>query len=157
MPSTHTRGARLALIATIAAPLMLAGAAQAQYGGQYQGPPGGPPGANGQPSRPPMSQTDYLRQTLRLRSDQDGALRVFIAAVQPPPGMMERMRAEDEQSGALPTPERLDRMLARMDQMRSFVIGRIAATKRFYAQLTPEQQRAFDTLGEQGQGGGQAR
>ena len=154
MSPTASRRRRLARMAAVVAPLLLAGAAQAQYN-QYQGPPGGPPGANGAPSRPPMSQADYLRQTLRLRPDQDGALQSFLAAVQPPAGMMERMRAEDEQARGLPTPQRLDRMLARMDQMRVFVVGRIAATKRFYAQLTPEQQRAFDSLGEQG--GGQPR
>lgn len=149
MSNKTTPRRRLARLAVIAAPLLLAGAAYAQYGGQYQGPPGGPPSPNGAPSRPPMSQADTLRQTLRLRPEQEGGLQAFLAAVQPPQGMMERMRAEDEQARMLPTPQRLDRMLQRMDQMRGFVVGRIAATKRFYAQLSPDQQRAFDQLGDQ--------
>ncbi len=149
----HTFDGQLrgAALATACAGLLLAGAAQAQYGGQFQGPPPQPPGADGAPpSQPPMSQADYLRQALRLRADQEGGLQAFLAAVAPPQGMMERMRAEDQQAQMLPTPQRLDRMLARMDAMRASVVARIAATKRFYAILTPQQQRAYDTLGAQG-------
>ena len=36
-------------------------------------------------------------------------------------------------------------MLARMDDSRNLMVTRIAATKRFYAQLTPAQQRTFDS------------
>ncbi|MEO7027296.1 MAG: Spy/CpxP family protein refolding chaperone [Caulobacteraceae bacterium] len=152
--SVWRRAPRLGLIAALATPLLMAGEAQAQYGGQFQGPPPSPPGRNGAPpSQAPASQADYMRQSLRLRPNQDPALRDFLAAVAPPPGMTERLRAEDAQAQNLPTPQRLDRMLRRMDEMRGFVVARVAATKRFYAQLTPDQQRTFDTLGGQGQGG----
>ena len=90
-----------------------------------------------------------MRQSLRLRPDQEPALQAFLAAVAPQPGMTQRMRADDERARMLPTPQRLDRMIARMDEMRGFVVARVQATKRFYAQLTPVQQRSFDAMGEQ--------
>ena len=140
---------RLPILAGLALPLAIAGASSAQ--GQFSGPPPAPPGANGAPpSQPPLSQAQYMSQTLRLRSDQQGALQAFLAAVAAPPGMMERMRAQEEQLATMPTPQRLDAMLARMDESRGLMVSRIAATKRFYAQLSPVQQRTFDTMGAQG-------
>ncbi|MEO8926498.1 MAG: Spy/CpxP family protein refolding chaperone [Caulobacteraceae bacterium] len=118
------------------------GLAQDQYG-----PPPGPPGPNGAPPpQTPASQATRLRQTLRLRPDQEGALQAFIASQTPPPGAMDRMRRQEEDSASLPTPARLDFMMARMDEMRGLMVTRIAATKRFYAGLTPAQQGAFDAL-----------
>jgi protein CpxP len=109
----------------------------------------------GAPSQPPMSQGAYLTQVLGLRSDQQPALQVFMAAVAAPPGAVEKMRAQDAQMATLPTPQRLDMMLSRMDESRNLMVTRIAATKRFYAQLSPAQQHVFDTLGNQNRGGQQ--
>jgi hypothetical protein len=139
---------RLPILAALALPLAIAGASFAQS--QFSGPPPGPPGANGAPpSQPPMSQSQYMSQTLGLRSDQQPALQAFLAAVAAPPGLVERMRAQDAQMASMTTPQRLDAMLARMDESRGLMVSRIAATKRFYAQLTPAQQRIFDTMGAQ--------
>jgi protein CpxP len=119
--------------------------------GQFSGPPSGPPGANGgPPSQPPMSQAAYMSQVLGLKSEQQPALQAFLAAVAAPPGAIEKLRAQEAQMATMPTPQRLDTMLARMDESRGLMVTRIAATKRFYAQLSPAQQRAFDTLGNQG-------
>ena len=138
---------RLPILAGVVVPLVIAGASFAQ--GQFSGPPPAPPGANGAPpSQAPLSQAQYMSQTLHLRPDQQAALQVFINAVAAPPGM-ERMRAQDEQMAMMTTPQRLDTMLARMDESRGLMVSRIAATKRFYAQLTPAQQRIFDTMGSQ--------
>ena len=140
---------RLAFLAGVALPLAIAGASVAQ--GQFSGPPPGPPGPNGAPpSQPPMSQAQYLSQTLGLRAAQQPALTAFLSEVAAPAGMAERIRAQDAQMAAMTTPQRLDAMLARMDESRSLMISRIAATKRFYAQLTPAQQRVFDSMGAQG-------
>ncbi|MGI9168796.1 MAG: Spy/CpxP family protein refolding chaperone, partial [Caulobacteraceae bacterium] len=132
---------------------LCAGAALAQ---DRSGPPPGPPGASGAPPRSPASQADQLRSTLRLRADQEGALQAFVQAMAPPPGVIERMRQQDRDFAAMPTPRRLDLMLARMDEMRGLMVAHVGATKRFYAQLPPEQQRTFDALqsGGQGRGGG---
>lgn len=148
-----TSSTRTAVLAGLALSLAIGGAGFAQ--GQFSGPPAGPPGANGgPPSQAPMSQRDYMSQTLGLRADQQPALQAFLAAVAAPPGVVEKMRAQDAQMATMPTPQRLDMMLSRMDDSRNLMVTRIAATKRFYAQLTPAQQRVFDTLGNQG---GQSR
>ncbi len=52
------------------------------------------------------------------------------------------------------TPERLDRMAARLDARRAAFTARAEATKTFYAQLSPAQQKAFDVMGYRGHGGG---
>jgi len=148
---------RQAIVAGLALPLAIGGASFAQ--GQFSGPPSAPPGQNGAPSQPPMSQAAYMSQALGLRSDQQPALQAFLAAVAAPPGAIAKARAQDAQMATLSTPQRLDMMLSRMDESRSLMVSRITATKRFYAQLTPAQQRTFDTLGNQsGQNrGGQSR
>jgi hypothetical protein len=142
---------RLSLIAGLSAALAApaAGLAQDQYG-----PPSGPPGANyAAPPATTASRAQRLRDTLRLRPDQDGALQIFLQAMTPPTAALDRMRRQEEATAALPTPQRLDAMLAGMDEMRDMTVARMAATKRFYGQLTPLQQRAFDAL-QSTQGGG---
>jgi Spy/CpxP family protein refolding chaperone len=44
----------------------------------------------------------------------------------------------------LSTPERLDKQLDMMRKREAFAEQRIAATKDFYATLSPEQQKIFD-------------
>jgi protein CpxP len=144
---------RMAILAGFALTLAMSGAGLAQ--GQYGGPPSGPPGSNGAPSQPPMSQAAYMGQALGLRPEQEPALQAFLASVAASPGAIEKMRAEEARMATLPTPQRLDMMLARMDESRTLMVSRIAATKRFYAQLTPAQQHVFDTLGNQNRGGSQ--
>lgn len=140
---------KLAVLAALALPLAIGGAVQAQ--GQFSGPPPAPPGPNGAPpARPPMSQADYLRQELGLHADQEPALRAFTDALVDPQSVVERMRMQQARMASLPTPQRLDMMLQRMDEVRQMMVTRIEATKRFYAQLTPAQQRIFDGLGPQG-------
>lgn len=145
---------RVFLLAALAVSLAAPASALAQD--QY-GPPPGPPQANGEPPpRTTASQAERLRLALGLRPDQDGALQAFVQSIAPPSGVMERMRQQEESAASLPTPRRLDMMLAGMDEMRAVTVARIVATKRFYAQLTPAQQRAFDALqpaGSHGSGG----
>ncbi len=130
----------------------LAGAAQAQ-------PPGPPPGGAGQygqygqPPSPQQMASD-LRRRLMLRPDQEGALQDFVRATSPPPGMQERMYEQQQEARSLPTPQRLDMMISNMDEMRQMMLARVQATKAFYRQLTPDQQRAFDQMGAQQSGQG---
>jgi hypothetical protein len=108
-------------------------------------PPGPPSDAQGGPPTP-AEQSDRLRQALRLRPDQEGALQAFVAAMQPKPGEIDALRAEAAREAGLPTPQRLDATVARLDRMRTEVLARVDATRAFYAQLTPEQQRVFDHM-----------
>ena len=137
---------RVLLVAGLALPLAMASASLAQTG--PYGPPPGPPGRDGRPppADSPVGLAQQMRDALHLRADQEDALRAFVEAVTPPPGATERMRQAQQADQALPTPARLDRMLAHMDEMRGLMAARVTATKRFYAQLSPEQRRTFDTL-----------
>lgn len=94
----------------------------------------------------PADQSDRLRQTLRLRPDQEGALQAFVAAMRPRPDQTQQFRDEAMRDAALPTPQRLDAMVARTDEMRAVMMAKVRATKTFYGQLTQDQQRIFDRL-----------
>jgi hypothetical protein len=111
----------------------------------------GPPAANHAWQRPDpadMAQrhAERLRAVLQLRPDQEPALRALVAAMQPSPEQRERRRAERAAARDLTTPQRLDRMQARMAERQARFASRAEAVKRFYAQLTPSQQHAFDAL-----------
>jgi protein CpxP len=140
------------VIAGLAASAAFAGfAAEAQ--GYGPPPPGQYGGGYGQP---PSSQqmATQLRQALSLRPDQEGALQDFTRAMTPPADMQRKMYMQQQEMRGLPTPQRLDRMVSNMDEMRQQMLTRVQATKAFYAQLTPDQKHKFDQLGAQGGGGG---
>jgi protein CpxP len=94
-----------------------------------------------------------LHDALGIRSDQEGAWQAFAAAMAPQPGAEDERRAWHDQhaegmEGArhLTTPERLDRMQARMTEHMAAFQRHAAAVKALYAALTPAQQRTFDAL-----------
>jgi Spy/CpxP family protein refolding chaperone len=92
-----------------------------------------------------------LHDILNLTPDQDAALKTVADAMAPTAGG-EHHEGDWKQAQSLTTPERLDRMQARMVE-RQARFQRVAdAIKRFYATLSPEQKRAFDALHE-GMGG----
>ncbi|HEY5289878.1 MAG TPA: Spy/CpxP family protein refolding chaperone [Caulobacteraceae bacterium] len=129
-------------LAGAAAVLALASPALAQQGT----PPASPPAGYSSQPPSPADQSDRLRRQLNLRPDQETALQSFVAAMQPKPGEVDRLRAEAQRDAVLPTPQRLDAMLARMDSMRGEVMARINATRVFYAGLTPAQRSVFDQM-----------
>jgi hypothetical protein len=100
------------------------------------------------PHPPPTAadQSDRLRQALSLGPNQEGALQAFIAALQPKPGQAERFRAQAQADASLPTPQRLDHIVARFEELRLDLLARVQATRTFYGALTPDQQRRFDAL-----------
>jgi periplasmic protein CpxP/Spy len=114
-------------------------------------PPAGPHAEGRHWQRPDPAQmaerhAQHLRDALQLRPDQEPALRALIASMQPPPGDQEHMRKDHEAGARLSTPERLDRMAARMAEHAARFRQRADAVKRFYAQLSPTQQKAFDAM-----------
>lgn len=144
--------------------LALAGALALSAAGaglaQTPPPPGpGPEGAHGHWQRPDAAKmaeehAQRLRAVLQLRPDQEPALKALIAAMQPDPAKMEQRRAEHGEMRKLATPQRLDRMQARMAERQQQFARRADAIKRFYAQLSPAQQKAFDALPAPGHMGG---
>ena len=89
---------------------------------------------------------EHLRAALQLTPAQEPALNAFIASMKRPEGMRDHRKGGREQMAAMTTPQRLDHMKARMDEHRARFEQHAAATKRFYAQLSPSQQKAFDAL-----------
>lgn len=146
---------RLALIAGLVLPLGIATAAFAQDAAPAQPAPGAADAGAHRHHRDPAEMrahmADHLRTVLQLQASQDTALNAFLDALKPPAGAKEHLGEHGgRQAGEMQhmsTPERLDRMAARMDEQRGRMLARIAATKQFYAQLSPSQQKAFDDLG----------
>ena len=97
-----------------------------------------------------------LHTLLRIRPDQEAAFAAFQASMGPPPGG--RMRPHEDWAAmqTMTTPQRLDHMMARMDEHMARMRQRIGATKAFYAALSPEQQQVFDAFGRL-HGGGHGR
>ena len=133
-----------------AAVLCSAGVAAAQP------PQPGPPPERGMrmqrdPARMMERRAQHLRDVLQLRQDQEGALRAFLEA-QRPPGRGARREARPD-GQALTTPQRLDRARQRMAEAQKRFDTRATAIRRFYDQLSPAQQKAFDALPMGGRGG----
>ena len=90
----------------------------------------------------PEAQAQRLRDVLQLTQAQEPALKAFLEAMKP----AERPKSADARAAGLATPERLDRQRARMVERLAAFDRRAAATRSFYAQLTPSQKKAFDAL-----------
>jgi hypothetical protein len=142
-PTTLALAASLALVAGVSF-------------AQQPPPPGQGPGERyGERMRPDPAQiaerrAQRLRDTLQLRPDQEPALRAFLDASRPSGDRMGRRHDRGEAQAPLTTPQRLDRMHERLAERMANFERRAAATKRFYAALSPAQQRAFDALPRDG-------
>jgi len=111
----------------------------------------------------PEMRAQHMRDILQLRADQEPALKAFLDATAPdmrkhrmgpPPG--DAGKAAPAERKMLTTPERLDMQASRMAERQQAFEKRAAATKAFYAALSPSQKKAFDALhgGKMGRGMG---
>ena len=100
-----------------------------------------------------------LKAKLKLTPAQEGAWNTFTASMQPPAHgarMTPEQRAEMDK---LTTPERIDKMRTlrsqHMAEMNTSMDKRGEATKTFYAALTADQKKVFDSqrMGKGGKGG----
>jgi periplasmic protein CpxP/Spy len=91
-----------------------------------------------------------LKQKLQITSAQEAAWSNWTAAMKPG----DFKRPERGEFANLTTPERIDRMRALRDQHIAQMDKRAEATKAFYAALTPEQKKTFDTETARGPRGG---
>ena len=82
-----------------------------------------------------------LHAKLKLSPAQEPAWNTFVAKTKPgtPPA-----RPDRAELAKMTTPERMDRMLAAMRARETRMEEHVAATKDFYAVLTPEQKKIFD-------------
>ena len=94
------------------------------------------------PAQMAAKRAQRLRDVLQLRQDQEPALQAFLASHKRPEGP----RPNREAFKNLTTPQRLDQMAARMNERQAQFQKHVAATKAFYAALTPAQQKAFDAM-----------
>ena len=76
-----------------------------------------------------------LHDKLKLNAQQETAWKAYVAKMQPPAPPARPQRGEWEK---LTAPERMDRMLAMSKEHQKHTEERAAATKDFYAVLTPE-------------------
>ncbi len=84
-----------------------------------------------------------LHDKLALTANQEAAWNTFVAKIKP----SERHdKADWSELSKLSTPERMDRMLAKAKEREQRFEVRVQATKDLYKQLTPAQQKVFDTL-----------
>lgn len=146
MKSAHKHLIAAALLATLGL------AANAQTPAPAVPAAGAAPAAGyrmGHGDRDPAKMKEYmakrqaeLKAKLAVTPAQEGAWAAWTAAMQPPAGMKRPDRAEFEK---LSTPERIDRMRALRAERNALMDKRADATKTFYAALTPEQKKVFDT------------
>jgi hypothetical protein len=113
---------------------MADGAARAQSQGQ-------PPPVAGQP--PPLS---ALPSLLQLQPDQREAWRTYTDAIAADRAAHQNPSDMAQQLNLMQTPERLDAMVDQMKADEAAFQRRAAATKAFYAVLTPDQKQTFDTI-----------
>lgn len=142
----------LAPIAAAAVAAALAAAANAQPADRAPGghPPGMPDMAQMKVMHEQMMKQhmEDLKTILRLRPDQEPALAAFMAGHEP-----RRMEFHGPPNGpgdgppkAETTPERLEHMAKRDAEEAAEHAKHREALARFYAALSPEQQKVFDAL-----------
>jgi len=135
------KGLALGLGAAIAVSAWAA-CAQAQNQGQYQSPYQGQPATTpGQP--PPLS---ALPSILRLQPYQSDAWRTYKDAIAQDRSTRPNPMEMAQRLNLMQTPARLDAMVDQMKSDEAAFQRRAAATKAFYAALTPDQKQAFDTI-----------
>jgi protein CpxP len=83
-----------------------------------------------------------LKQLLQITPAQESAWSAYTASMQPPANLRRPERGEFEK---LTTPERIDRMRAMRAARVAEMDKRADATKTFYAALSPDQKKVFDT------------
>ena len=110
--------------------------------------PGAPPAPRGfmMKHHDPAAMAQRLRATLQLTPAQEPALQAFISAMQPTGEMLDHMKGARDDFKNLTTPQRLDRMQAMMAEHQAQFARHADAVRRFYAALTPAQQKAFDAM-----------
>lgn len=82
-----------------------------------------------------------LQAKLNLNAEQQSAWNNFAAKMKPADRPARPSRTE---MAKLPAPERMEKMHEMMKLREQQMANRVAATKEFYAVLTPEQRQTFD-------------
>jgi periplasmic protein CpxP/Spy len=84
-----------------------------------------------------------LKSALKITAAQEAAWNAYASGTAPNPAMKGHMAREDWSK--LTTPQRLEKMQTQRAERDTAMGKRVEAIKTFYAALTPEQQKVFDT------------
>jgi len=90
-----------------------------------------------------------LHDVLKLSAEQEGAWKTYAESVKPPA----RPKGNRDDWKALSAPERAEKRLEFSSQHQERMREHVAAMKAFYATLTPEQKKIFDTFHQGPRGG----
>jgi hypothetical protein len=97
-------------------------------------------GSHGAKSAEGMAQRQAaLHDKLKLSPTQEAAWKTFTDKLQAP------VKPEAAPVATMTAPERADRMAASLQTAQQQAIARAQAVKEFYAALSPEQQKIFDS------------
>ena len=99
--------------------------------------------AAAQAQQPPN--LNALHDALHLRIGQESAWAAYKASVAPSPQAQQRRRAAAMLFPTITAPRRIDLVQAEMQRDLEDFRRQADALKAFYATLSPEQQRVFDT------------
>lgn len=87
---------------------------------------------------------ETLHKDLKLNASQEAAWTEWSGKIKAGRPAWKERHKEFESWAKLPVPERMEKMLALSKEHVSRLEERLAATKAFYATLTPEQRQTFD-------------
>ncbi len=83
-----------------------------------------------------------MHEALKITPAQEGAWQAYLAALKsnmPQPGQFDRAAFKE-----MPAPQRMEKRIEMAKDHIARMENHLAATKTFYAVLTPEQQKVFD-------------
>jgi hypothetical protein len=83
-----------------------------------------------------------MHDKLKLNASQEQAWNTYLQSMTPPPRAQRPDRAQWEK---MTTPQRMEQHLAQMKDHEAQMSKRLDATKTFYGQLNPDQQKTFDS------------
>lgn len=87
---------------------------------------------------------DTLKADLKLSATQETGWAAWVAKIKEGHKGQDKKHLDREAWASLPAPERLEKMLAFSKEHVALQEAHLAATKTFYATLTPEQRLIFD-------------
>lgn len=87
---------------------------------------------------------ETLKSDLKLNANQEAAWTEWVGKIKGDHKDWEEKRKSAESWASLPAPDRMEKMLAFSKEHIARQEAHLAATKTFYAMLSPEQRKTFD-------------
>ena len=94
-----------------------------------------------------------LHAILHIRPDQEAAWRAYKASEVPPAGLVSELQSSAQRMVNMNTPQRLDLIMQNEQLELTMRHHRFDAIRRFYAGLSPDQQRIYDQVTVRPNGG----